>query len=45
LLFIGATTIKEYLLHTIPMKIFKFKSIKDIVDDNFIADLLLGKSV
>jgi len=44
-LFIRATTIKEHLFPTIPMKIFKFESIKDIVDGNFAADLLVGKSV
>jgi len=45
LLFIGATTIKEQLLPTIQMKVFKLKSIKDIVDGNFAANLLVGKSV
>ena len=45
LLFIGATTIKEQLLTTISMKVFKFKSIKDIVDGNFATDLLVGKFV
>jgi len=36
-----STTIKEHLLPTIPMKVFKFKFIKDIADGNFVADLLL----
>jgi len=45
LLFIGATTIKEQLLPTILMKVFKFKSVKDIVDGNFVADLLVAKFV
>jgi len=45
LLFIGVTTIKEHLLRTILIKIFKFKSIKDIIDGNFVVDLLVGKFV
>jgi len=43
LLFIGATSVKEQLLPTIPMKIFKFKFIKGVLNANFFLDLLVGK--
>jgi len=41
--YIGATSVKKQLLPSIPMKIFKFKSIKDVIDGNFSPDLLVGK--
>ena len=42
LLFIGATTIKEQAISSIPVSVYKFKSIEDIVDGNYAADLLYG---
>ncbi|XP_027932773.1 uncharacterized protein LOC114188383 [Vigna unguiculata] len=40
LLFIGATTIKEQAISSIPVSVYKFKSIEDIVDGNYAVDLL-----
>jgi len=42
LLFIGATSVKLQVIAKLPMKAYNFKSIKDIVSDNFIPDLLIG---
>ncbi|XP_027915992.1 uncharacterized protein LOC114175433 [Vigna unguiculata] len=41
LLFIGATSVKLQVIAKLPMKAYNFKSIKDIVSDNFIPDLLI----
>jgi len=40
LLSIRSTTIKEQIISSIPLKIYIFKSIKDIVDGNFSVDLV-----
>jgi len=42
LLFIGATTIKEQPILSIPVSVYNFKSIEDIVDGNYVADLVYG---
>jgi len=39
----GATTIKEQLIPSIPLKAFKFNIIKDIIEDNYLPDLLVGR--
>jgi len=43
LLFIGATSVRRQPIASIPAKVWKFKSIKDIIDGNYSADLLVGK--
>ncbi|XP_027935594.1 uncharacterized protein LOC114190767 [Vigna unguiculata] len=40
LLFIGATTIKQQPISSIPLNVYNFKSIEDIVDGNYSADLV-----
>jgi len=45
LLFIGATTIKEQPISSIPLNIYNFKSIEDIVDGKFSADLVYGRYI
>ena len=45
LLFIGATTIKEQRISSIPLNIYNFKSIEDIVDGKFSADLVYGRYI
>jgi len=42
LLLIGATTIKQQPISSIPLNIYNFKSIEDIVDGNYFADLVYG---
>jgi len=42
LLFIGATTIKQQPISSIPLNIYNFKSIEDIVDENYYTDLVYG---
>ena len=42
LLFIGATTIKQQPISSIPLNVYNFKSIEDIVDGNYSADLVYG---
>ncbi|XP_027938453.1 replication protein A 70 kDa DNA-binding subunit E-like [Vigna unguiculata] len=41
LLFIGATSVRRQPIASIPAKVWKFKSIKDIIDGNYSADLLV----
>ena len=43
LLFIGATFVRRQPIASIPTKVWKFKSIKDIIDGNYSVDLLVGK--
>jgi len=43
LLFIGATFVRLQPIVGIPAKVWKFKSIKDIIDGQYFADLLVGK--
>jgi len=43
LLFIGATSIRSQPIASIPAKVWKFKSIKDIIDKQYSVDLLVGK--
>ena len=43
LLFIGATFVRRQPIASIPAKVWKFKSIKDIIDGNYSAYLLVGK--
>ena len=42
LLLIGATTIKQQPISSIPLNIYNFKSIEDIVDENYYTDLVYG---
>ena len=42
LLFIGATTSKEQPILSIPVSVYNFKSIEDIVDGNYAVDLVYG---
>jgi len=44
-LFIGATTIKEHPISNIPLNVYNFKSIEDIVDGNFYVDLVFGRYI
>ncbi|XP_027905891.1 replication protein A 70 kDa DNA-binding subunit C-like [Vigna unguiculata] len=41
LLFIGATSIRPQPIASIPRKLWKFKSIKDIIDGKYCSDLLV----
>jgi len=45
LLFIGATSIRPQPIASIPRKLWKFKSIKDIIDGKYCVDLLVGKFI
>jgi len=46
LLFIGATTIKPQEIVNVPIRVYNFKSIKEIVDGTYsTTDILIGKSI
>jgi len=45
LLFIGATTIKDQPISSIPLNIYNFKSIEHIVDGKFSVDLVYGRYI
>jgi len=45
LLFIRATTIKEQPISSIPLNIYNFKTIEDIVNGNFSVDLVYGRYI
>lgn len=46
LMFIGATTIKPQEIANVPMRVYNFKSIKEIVDGTYsTTDILIGKPI
>jgi len=45
LLFIGATSIRPQPIASIPRKLWKFKSIKDIIDGKYCSDLFVCKFI